>query len=193
MTSILTFKNQPVAPYDHGDGNLWFTASQASKMLGYANVKSVTNLYNANRDEFSSSMTEVIETVTSVKSKSCSNLKTKVRIFSLRGLHLLGMLAETAIAKDLRRWALDLIEKETQPNMALMDLSNLKDVALGEMQNRVVKANEWSLETFGRPGSESLTIRKRHLKKIREAEKVLRELSQLTLPGIGDLPEGEPA
>lgn len=75
----------------------------------------------------------------------------------------------------------------------MMDLDNLKQVTLGEMQNRVTKANEWSLEAFGRPGSKSMTIRKRHLKKIREAEKMLIELSQVCLPDMGDFPEGEPA
>lgn len=116
MQTTLTFKEHAVSTYNRGDGRLWFTARQSSKMLGYANVKSVTNLYNANSDEFSSSMTEVITTVTSEKSKGCGNLRTRTRIFSLRGLHLLGMLAETSVAKDLRRWALDLMENESKPD-----------------------------------------------------------------------------
>lgn len=77
MQTALTFKNHAISTYDRGDGSLWFTAKQSSKMLGYAHVKSVTNLYNANSDEFSPSMTEVIVTVTSGKSKGCGNLRTK--------------------------------------------------------------------------------------------------------------------
>ncbi|EBP8729844.1 hypothetical protein AB616_26385, partial [Salmonella enterica] len=94
----LEFHGQAIIPYDNGDGKIWFTAKQAAKLLGYANAKSVTNLYNSNADEFTPSMSQVIVTVTSGKSKGCGNLKTKTRIFSLRGLHLLGMLAETPIA-----------------------------------------------------------------------------------------------
>ena len=34
----------------------------------------------------------------------------QVRVFSLRGAHLLGMLARTEKAKEFRRWVLDVIE-----------------------------------------------------------------------------------
>lgn len=36
----------------------------------------------------------------------------KVRVFSLRGAHLIAMFASTPVAKEFRRWVLDLIEKE---------------------------------------------------------------------------------
>jgi hypothetical protein len=191
MQSALTFKDHHVVPFDNGDGKVWFTSTHMAELLEYADDKSVNRLYNRNKTEFSSDMTKVVTVTSSNKNNEIQH--NRQRIFSSRGAHLLGMLAETKIAKALRRWLLDLIEKETQPNMALMDLSNLKDVALGEMQNRVTKANEWSLETFGRPGSQSMTIRKRHLKKIREVEKVIRELSQLSLPDMGDFPSGDVA
>ena len=35
----------------------------------------------------------------------------KVRVFSLRGAHLLGMFARTKKAKAFRRWVLDIIER----------------------------------------------------------------------------------
>lgn len=38
----------------------------------------------------------------------------EVRIFSLRGAHLLGMLANTEPAKDFRRWILDVLENANQ-------------------------------------------------------------------------------
>lgn len=41
--------------------------------------------------------------------------KQQVRIFSLRGCHLIGMLARTAIAKQFRAWVLDVLEKYTRP------------------------------------------------------------------------------
>jgi prophage antirepressor-like protein len=34
-----------------------------------------------------------------------------VRVFSLRGAHLLGFFAETRRAKDFRRWALDILDQ----------------------------------------------------------------------------------
>lgn len=176
MQIALTFKNYAVTPYDHGDGSLWFTARQASKMLGYANVKSVTNLYNANRDEFSASMTEVIDTVTSGNSKGCGNLKTKVRIFSLRGLHLLGMLAETTIAKDLRRWALDLIEKELSQG----DIQH----SIQQMQNIVASARKASDEDSSDAGRR-LRKRQDDLPMLAQAERLVTEIGQISFELIG--------
>ncbi|HAT1515800.1 TPA: hypothetical protein I8W54_004201 [Morganella morganii] len=192
MSDKLVFKGKEIVPFDNGDGKVWFTSNDMAELLEYADDKSVNKLYNRNKDEFNSEMTRVV-TVTS-RNKNNDIQHNRKRIFSSRGAHLLGMLADTKVAKSLRKWLLDLIEKESQPNLAMMDLDNLKQVTLGEIQNRVTKANEWSLEKFGRPGSKSMTIRKRHLKKIREAEKMLIELSQVCLPDMGDFPEGgEPA
>ncbi|SFN76439.1 BRO family, N-terminal domain, partial [Izhakiella capsodis] len=158
----LTFKNHSVVPFDNGDGKIWFTSANMAELLEYADEKSVNRLYNRNKDEFSAEMTRVV-TVTS-RNKNNKLQYNRARIFSPRGAHLLGMLAETKVAKSLRRWLLDLIEKETQPNLSLLDMGSLKDLAVGEMQNRVFRVNEWSLETFGRPGSSRMTIRKGHLK-----------------------------
>ncbi|MBC8947206.1 MULTISPECIES: BRO-N domain-containing protein [Xenorhabdus] len=195
MSTVLTFKEKEVIPFDNGDGKIWFTGKQVAQLLDYSKTKSITNLYNANSDEFTPAMTEVITTVTSKESNTYSNLRTKVRIFSLRGLYLLGMLADTPVAKELRKWVLDLIEKESQPrDLSLMDMESLKELTIGEMQNRLVTANKWSYENFGRKGSDLMNLRKRHLKKIRKAEKAILELSQLTLPGLDEFPdEGEPA
>lgn len=42
----------------------------------------------------------------------------KVRIFSLRGCHLVAMFARTAVAKEFRKWVLDVLDKEAQPQPA---------------------------------------------------------------------------
>ncbi|WGL99150.1 Bro-N domain-containing protein [Arsenophonus sp. aPb] len=193
MSKTLVFKDREVIPFDKGDDRIWFTSKQVAELLAYSRAKSVTNLYNANADEFTSAMTEVITTVTSNKSKRGRNLQTKVRLFSLRGLHLLGMLADTPVAKEIRRWVLNLIEKEEidKTTLSSLDINKLKDLTLGEMQNRVVAADKWSSATFGRPGSKMMNVRKRHLKKLREAEKTIMALSQLTLPGFEDSTGGE--
>lgn len=88
------------------DGQIWLSSSELAKALDYKNVKSVSNLYNSNKDEFSNSMTQVIETVTS------GNYKKKSRIFSLRGCHLIAMFARTDVAKTFRKWVLDILDKE---------------------------------------------------------------------------------
>ena len=90
---------------------IWLTSADVAKALGYKSTRSLTNLYNANSDEFSANMTEVIESVTSSKTKG---LKVKTRIFSLRGCHLLAMFARTDIAKAFRVWVLDILERETK-------------------------------------------------------------------------------
>jgi hypothetical protein len=184
MQTALTFKEHEVVTFDNGDGKIWFTSANMAVLLEYADEKSVNRLYNRNKDEFTSEMSRVV-TVTS-RNKNNKIQYNRTRIFSSRGAHLLGMLADTKIAKSLRRWLLDLIEKEAQPNLSMLDMESLKGVTIGEMQNRLVKANEWSLETFGRPGSSSMTIRKRHLKKIRAVEKVIADLSQMQIPDMGE-------
>ena len=50
-------------------------------------------------------MTQVVENLDTV------NLTVRVRIFSLRGCHLLAMFARTPVAKAFRRWVLDVIEQ----------------------------------------------------------------------------------
>lgn len=47
-------------------------------------------------------------------SKKDENLEKTIRIFSLRGSHLIGMFAKTSIAKEFRKWVLDVLEKEVQ-------------------------------------------------------------------------------
>lgn len=96
--NTLTFNGNTLATINQGN-QIWLTSADAAKALGYKSTRSLTNLYNANSDEFSANMTEVIESVTSLKTKG---LKTKTRIFSLRGCHLLAMFARTDIAKAFR-------------------------------------------------------------------------------------------
>lgn len=46
------------------------------------------------------------------------NLKRAVRIFSLRGAHLIAMFARTKIAKEFRKWVLNILDKEIATNQA---------------------------------------------------------------------------
>ncbi|MGR6438825.1 hypothetical protein ACU42Y_08395 [Proteus mirabilis] len=52
----------------------------------------------------------------------------------------------------MRRWLLDLAEKESKPQTGLanLDMNELKTLTINEMQNRLVAADNWSFENFGR-------------------------------------------
>lgn len=108
--NTLTFNGNTLTTINQAN-QIWLTSADIAKALGYKSTRSLTNLYNANSDEFSANMTEVIESVTSPKTKG---LKVKTRIFSLRGCHLLAMFARTDIAKAFRVWVLDILERETK-------------------------------------------------------------------------------
>ena len=69
----------------------------------------MTQVYERNRDEFNSSMTLTLNLSVSKKSK---NLTKMIRIFSLRGCHLIAMFSKTDIAKQFRKWVLDILDRE---------------------------------------------------------------------------------
>lgn len=83
----------------------WFKSSELARALGYKDENSVRRIYERNADEFTENMTQVVENLDTV------NLTVRVRIFSLRGCHLLAMFARTPVAKAFRRWVLDVIEQ----------------------------------------------------------------------------------
>ncbi|HGJ5860124.1 MAG TPA: hypothetical protein ACHBX6_10590 [Arsenophonus nasoniae] len=190
MSKTLVFKDREVIPFDNKDGKIWFTNKQLSILLEYKDESSITRIFNRNKDEFTVDMSQ---TVNLTESNKNNELKyKKIRIYSVRGAHLIGMLSKTKVAKSLRKWLLDLAEKENQPgSLSLLDMEGLKSLTINEMQNRVVAVDKWSSATFGRPGSKMMNVRKGHLKKLREAEKTIMALSQLTLPGFEDSTGGE--
>ncbi|HEE4134770.1 P22AR C-terminal domain-containing protein [Klebsiella pneumoniae] len=103
--SDLNFQGKAIVPVT-GMTGIWLTSAEIANALQYKSAKSVTNLFNQNSDEFTSGMTQVIESVTS------GNYRKKVRVFSLRGAHLIAMFARTPVAKEFRRWVLDILDRE---------------------------------------------------------------------------------
>lgn len=103
--SDLNFQGKALVPVSNITGT-WLTSADLAKALNYKSSKSITNLFNQYSDEFSSGMSQVIESVTS------GNYRKKVRVFSLRGAHLIAMFARTDVAKEFRRWVLDILDRE---------------------------------------------------------------------------------
>lgn len=105
--SDLNFQGKAIVPVS-GMSGIWLTSAEIANALQYKSAKSVTNLFNQNADEFTSGMTQVIESVTS------GNYRKKVRVFSLRGAHLIAMFARTDVAKEFRRWVLDILDRQIE-------------------------------------------------------------------------------
>lgn len=55
----LTFQNITLSPVKQ-DNQIWLSSSDLAKSLGYSRADKVTQLYNANADEFTPSMTALI-------------------------------------------------------------------------------------------------------------------------------------
>ncbi len=107
--SDFNFHGVTLNPVENVNG-VWLTSADIAKALGYKSTKSISNLFAQYEDEFSQGMTMVIESVTNGINGSTRRMK--VRVFSLRGAHLIAMFARTPVAKEFRRWVLDILDRE---------------------------------------------------------------------------------
>ncbi|TCB86265.1 alpha/beta hydrolase [Acinetobacter sp. ANC 3791] len=94
-------------PVQQNDDQIWITSSELAYALGYKQADAVTKVFNRNSDEFTQDMTQMIE------NPQTPNLG--VRVFNLRGCHLITFFARTPVAKEFRKWVLDILDKEVQP------------------------------------------------------------------------------
>ncbi|WP_020161263.1 BRO-N domain-containing protein [Methylobacter marinus] len=108
MTALsLSFHNIQFDVIDHA-GQPWLRGPQIGDALGYVKGRiSIDKIYKSNADEFTDSMTALVELDT-------NGGKQQVRIFSLRGCHLLAMFARTKVAKKFRKWVLDILDQYTR-------------------------------------------------------------------------------
>ena len=107
--TTLTFQNTTLSVINQRN-QTFLTASELGKALEYADpVKAIVKIYDRNADEFTPEMTALVEMPTA------GGLQ-KVRIFSLRGAHLIAMFARTKVAKDFRKWVLDILDREILQN-----------------------------------------------------------------------------
>ncbi|MDC4508854.1 BRO family protein [Acinetobacter baumannii] len=100
----LTFNTVTLHPIQQNDEQVWITSSELAQVLGYKQENAVSKIFNRNSDEFTENMTRLIN------NPKLPNLG--MRVFSLRGCHLIAMFAKTAIAKEFRKWVLDILDKE---------------------------------------------------------------------------------
>ena len=111
--TTLTFQNTTLSVINQRN-QTFLTASELGKALEYADpVKAIVKIYDRNADEFTAEMTALVEMQTA------GGLQ-KVRIFSLRGAHLIAMFARTKIAKSFRKWVLDILDEEVKKTTALL-------------------------------------------------------------------------
>ena len=122
--NTLTFNDVNFNPVER-NGQIWLTSKEIAKALGYKNATSINKLYNANSDEFTDTMSST--TVSVVDGINNSKRRLSIRIFSLRGCHLLAMFARTDIAKQFRKWVLDILDKEVGAPAQLSQLSTTTD------------------------------------------------------------------
>ncbi|MEC5321183.1 BRO family protein [Brenneria populi subsp. brevivirga] len=106
MTTTLSFHNHQFDVVTRNN-QPWLTAADLTVALEYADEKSILRIYSRHADEFSDSMAWVVKLTT-----QCGPRET--RIFSLRGAHLIAMFARTAVAKEFRRWVLDILDREIE-------------------------------------------------------------------------------
>lgn len=127
----LNFHGMNLAPVQNVNG-IWLTSADVAKALGYKSTKSISNLFAQYEDEFSPGMTMVIESVTN--GINGSSRRMKVRVFSLRGAHLIAMFARTPVAKEFRRWVLDVLDREVQHSPIAKQSSDEELVSLCYLQ-----------------------------------------------------------
>jgi prophage antirepressor-like protein len=93
-------------------GAVWFTSTDLAKALGYKKTDAISQIYARNSDEFTKTMSMTLNMRVNGINNSLRNKS--VRIYSLRGCHLIAMFATTDKAKEFRRWVLDILDREVE-------------------------------------------------------------------------------
>ncbi len=155
MNNQLTFKNQTIIPVIVN--NLpYLRVPQIEDALNYRCGK-LLQIYNRHADEFTPDMS-FLTTVDTAGGKQ------QVRVFSLRGCHLLAMFSKTPVAKEFRRWVLDLIENHNQLSENIVQLPQVQvDMkAIGGMVKRCAAvAIRDELESMYQVKAENIDLKNR--------------------------------
>lgn len=143
-TSDFRFQDVELHPVERS-GNLWFSSSDLAKALGYKKTDAVTQIYSRYSDEFAANMSTTLRERVVRKTGSVEMV---VRFFSLRGAHLVAMFASTPKAKDFRRWALDILDREVQDSPIAKQFSDEELVSLCYLQLWMEKSQRVSQQLY---------------------------------------------
>ncbi|HBU7565701.1 TPA: hypothetical protein MC761_002259 [Enterobacter cloacae] len=127
-------------------GAIWFTSTELAKALGYKKTDAISQIYARNADEFSESMSLTLNMKVNGINNSLRNKS--VRVYSLRGAHLVAMFASTPKAKDFRRWALDILDREVQDSPIAKQFSDEELVSLCYLQLWMEKSQQISKKLY---------------------------------------------
>ncbi|MEH4795652.1 P22AR C-terminal domain-containing protein [Enterobacter kobei] len=127
-------------------GAIWFTSTELAKALGYKKTDAISQIYARNADEFSESMSLTLNMKVNGINNSLRNKS--VRVYSLRGAHLVAMFASTPKAKDFRRWALDILDREVQDSPIAKQFSDEELVSLCYLQLWMEKSQRVSQQLY---------------------------------------------
>ena len=134
------FCDQKIAIIDHNHQK-WLTAEQLGLALGFSEKHAkdgINRLYRRHADEFSDADS------TTVKLTALDNKNRLTRIFSLSGCNLISFFANTPRAKRFRRWAAEVLAKESPketPSESLHQL-NAYMAQLAQGMNMVLTQNQ---------------------------------------------------
>jgi prophage antirepressor-like protein len=152
-------------------GQPWLQANQVGQALGYSRSDAINTLYQSNADEFTDAMTALVKLHHGIDGAGQAR---EVRIFSLRGCHLLGMFARTEIAKEFRKWILNVLDQQAggaQPQPT--DIAALAQQLADLLKGKVVVDYD-SLCRFARMSHAAA-------KRLVEIEKLLEETERVGL------------
>ncbi|WP_258007008.1 P22AR C-terminal domain-containing protein [Enterobacter asburiae] len=127
-------------------GAIWFTSTELAKALGYKKTDAISQIYARNADEFSESMSLTLNMKVNGINNSLRNKS--VRVYSLRGAHLVAMFASTPKAKDFRRWALDILDREVKDSPIAKQFSDEELVSLCYLQLWMEKSQQISKKLY---------------------------------------------
>ncbi|KXO87201.1 hypothetical protein AYK86_00710 [Acinetobacter venetianus] len=131
MNSLSLSFNETMFNVVRYEQEIWLTSIELAQALGYKQENAISKIFNRKSDEFTLKMTRVVE------NPQLPNLG--MRIFSLRGCHLIAMFARTPVAKEFRKWVLDILDREVQAKT-----KNLKTerVVLNDAVNMLVAKSQ---------------------------------------------------
>lgn len=102
QNQVVVFNNKNLSILGK-DNQFWLSSADIARALDYSGSNSITNLYNAHKEEFDQGMSEVIESMTS------KNMSRRQRFFNREGAWLIGMFARTPKAAEFRKWVLKVL------------------------------------------------------------------------------------